>query len=521
MLQARVDAQFAPGLVVGLIDTNGTKIIAAGKTAAEGGAAVDGDTLFEIGSVTKVFTATLLADMVQRGEVRLDDPIVKYLPAGLKVPSIQGRQITLLDLAQQRSGLPRLPDNLVPRDDENPYVDYTFENLCDFLSDYTLPRAPGKKYEYSNLGFGLLGTLLARRAGTNYEALVTERIFRPLQLAETGITLPPALPARLAAPNDGERGPCHTWEFDALAGAGAIRSSARDLLRFLAANLQLTKTPLAAAMQSMQAPLAPTDEANTRIGLAWHVTQSHGRRLVWHNGETGGYHAFIGFDPTNKTGVVVLANSNHGEDDLGFYLLDTKRKLRKPQAATDAALTTAQLDALAGQFELAPGAYFTIRREGAHLMAQLTGQPFYRIYARSSTNFFYKVVDAQLDFHSDSSGRADSLTLHQNGADRTAPRITAPVPPGRHAILLEPKALEAYVGQYEFSPDAVLTVRRDRERLIARLTGQNFVAIYPSSPDEFFYQVVDAQLSFVRTGGQCTGVVLHQNGVDQKAVKTK
>src|SRR5208283_4407870 len=119
--------------------------------------ALDGDTVFEIGSITKVFTALLLADMAQRGEVALTDPVSKYLPKGVKMPGRNGHAIMLQDLATHTSGLPRLPSNMKPKDFMNPYADYTPELLYQFLSSYELPRDPGSKWEYSNLGAGLLG----------------------------------------------------------------------------------------------------------------------------------------------------------------------------------------------------------------------------------------------------------------------------------------------------------------------------------------------------------------------------
>src|SRR5205823_14852796 len=144
-----------------------------------------------IGSISKVFTSLLLSDMVQRGEVALTDPIAKYLPAGVKVPERGGRSITLVDLSTHTSGLPRLPSNLNPKDQSNPYADYSVEQLYQFLSSYTLPRDIGAMYEYSNLGGGLLGHVLARRAGTDYETLMVSRIAGPLNMSSTRIVLSP------------------------------------------------------------------------------------------------------------------------------------------------------------------------------------------------------------------------------------------------------------------------------------------------------------------------------------------
>ena len=198
--------KLAPAVVAGVIDQDGRRNFCLGNRRAGETNTVDADTIFEIGSITKVFTTTLLEDMVERGEVKLDGPISKYLPASVKAPSRNGREIALLDLATHTSGLPRLPGNLsvwhIATHAENPYADYTLKMLYDFLSGYKLKRDIGSKYEYSNLGVGLLGQLLAFKAGTNYESLVVERVCKPLKMEDTCITLSPELQSRLASGHD-------------------------------------------------------------------------------------------------------------------------------------------------------------------------------------------------------------------------------------------------------------------------------------------------------------------------------
>jgi len=182
-------AKKASGIVVGILDEKGTRFVAAGESSATRKQAPDGDTVFEIGSITKAFTGILLADMALRGEVKLEDPVSKYLPETVKVPEFEGRAITLLDLTTQSSALPRLPANLKPKNMMNPYADYSVEQLYAELANIKLTRAPGEKYDYSNLGVGLLGHALARRAGMSYEALVTARILKPLGMSRSSIVL--------------------------------------------------------------------------------------------------------------------------------------------------------------------------------------------------------------------------------------------------------------------------------------------------------------------------------------------
>src|SRR5262245_52540578 len=203
ILARRVDQQKqAAGIVVGLIEPSGRRVVAHGHLAKGDPRVVDGDTIFEIGSVSKVFTSLLLADMVQRKEVALDDPAARYLPEHVRVPERSGAFITLRDLSTHRSGLPPMPGNLLAmiarrKDPGGPHAEYGVDDLYEFLSSYSLPRDPGSEFEYSNLGAGLLGHLLGYCAGTDYESLVRDRITRPLGMSDTGITLSSSMKQRL------------------------------------------------------------------------------------------------------------------------------------------------------------------------------------------------------------------------------------------------------------------------------------------------------------------------------------
>src|ERR1700722_8678275 len=234
-------AKKAVGIVVGTVDAAGVHIYSSGRTSTVSEAQKpDGDTIFEIGSITKVFTSLILADMIERGEVRADDPVSKYLPGNAEVPSRNGKQITLLNISMQNSGLPRMPDNFKPADPANPYVDYDPPKLMAFLAGYKLTRDPGEKCEYSNLGVGLRGYALAQLAHMSDEELLRQRIFKPLHMDSSTITLSAENKKRLAEGHDAELKPVKNWDLDALAGAGAIRSTANDMLKFLAANMGLT-----------------------------------------------------------------------------------------------------------------------------------------------------------------------------------------------------------------------------------------------------------------------------------------
>jgi D-alanyl-D-alanine-carboxypeptidase/D-alanyl-D-alanine-endopeptidase len=249
LIQSRVDEGRAVGIVLGVIEADGTTSIASYGDAGPYARTLGEKSVFEIGSITKVFTGTLLADMAARGEVSLADPVAKYLPEGITMPSRGDREITLLDLSTHHSALPRLPDNMSPSDVANPYADYTVEQMYKFLSGYKLSRDIGSEYEYSNLAVGLLGHVLARANGSSYDTLVRERILKPLGMTRTGIVLDEDMQNWMANGHDPEGNVVPLWDLPTLAGAGALRSDVTDMLVFLEANTGPAETPLERSMR--------------------------------------------------------------------------------------------------------------------------------------------------------------------------------------------------------------------------------------------------------------------------------
>jgi D-alanyl-D-alanine-carboxypeptidase/D-alanyl-D-alanine-endopeptidase len=416
-------------IVVGVIDAKGRRVIAYGSLAKGDKRPLNGDTIFEIGSMTKVFTSLVLMDMVRKGEVALTDPVSKYLPASVKVPERNNKKITLQDLSTQSSGLPRMPTNFHPKDDSNPYVDYSVEQLYQFISGYQLTRDIGAQYEYSNLGVGLLGHVLTLRAGQDYETMVRTRILDPLGMNSTRVTLTPDMKARLAVGHGPNLDPVPNWDLSpAVAGAGALRSSANDILTFLAANLGYIKTPLAADMAAEVSIRRPAGAPDMQIAYAWHIQSKNGNSIIWHNGGTGGYRTYMGYDPKSRAGVVLLTNiaSTADPDDIGRHLLDASYPVRKVEPIKEhvqVTVNTKAFDNYVGSYELAPNAILTVSRTGDDLFTQLTGQPKFQVFPEGERKFFLKVVDAQLTFDADAQGKATQVTLHQNGRDITAKRI--------------------------------------------------------------------------------------------------
>ncbi|HSJ10312.1 MAG TPA: serine hydrolase, partial [Longimicrobiales bacterium] len=396
LLDERVRDGRAAGLVVGMIEADGSsRWLSAGR--AGDGRTLGPETVFEIGSITKVFTGVLLADMVRRGEVSLDDPVSKYLPSHVTVPVRDGKAITLAHLSTQTSGLPRLPSNLRPADPTNPYADYTVEQLYEFLGGYTLARDPGAQYEYSNLGAGLLGHALALRAGTSYEELVRVRILEPLRMHDTGITLTAAQRQRMAAGHEAGGDTVSLWDLPTLAGAGALRSTMADMLKFADAALRGTG-PVHDAMREALRLRAPAGSPTMGIGLGWHRLAVQPDTIVWHNGGTGGFRSFIGVVPTAGRAVVLLTNSGGGgSDDLALHLLNPSLPLAPPPRQA-VEVPAALLERYVGTYDLAPTFSLVITFADGALRMTPTGQGTVRLWAESDTKFFIREVDAQVTF---------------------------------------------------------------------------------------------------------------------------
>ena len=424
MLAKQVDqGRFSLGYVAAMGDASGSQVVTAGRSGAEDGRALDGATVFEIGSITKVFTALLLADMVQRGEVAFADPAGKYLPAEAQPRTFDGKPFSLLDLATHTSGLPRMPGNIRSSDPADPYVDYTVDQLYQSVRAERLAAYPGSHYSYSNLGMGLLGHILALRAGQSYEALLLARICGPLGLADTRVTLTPDMQARLTPGHDGAMRRVANWELPVMAGAGALRSTANDLLRFLDACQGRRATPLQAAMAAMLEVRRQSDTPGEVVAAGWFVRNRYRDELVWKDGDTGGYSAFIGYSTRSGRAAVLLANTASGvtTPEIGRHLLNARFAL--PTLHQAVAIDAAALAGLAGRYAMTPIFVLTVTPRDDHLGVQATNQQEFGFYPESSTRFFARDLDAQLTFEIAADGTASAVVLHQNGRDMRAGRI--------------------------------------------------------------------------------------------------
>lgn len=414
-IKQRVDSEKNIGIVVGFLKEGKQSYFSYGKTTMKDGVDVNENSVFEIGSISKVFTTILLSDQVLKGNMALDDSISKYLPEDVTAPERNGKVITLKDLATHTSGLPRMPDNFRPVVPDNPFLGYEKEQIYEFLESHELTRDIGEQYEYSNFGMGLLGHLLELHTGKTYEALVKEYITSVYEMNDTGITFTQEMKSRLAK-GHAYGSEVSNWDISGLAGAGALRSTATDMLKFIAANLDESEFPIQKAMKLSHKTSYKNEDTDFEIGLGWHYA-SEGS-ITWHNGGTGGYRAFAGFNKNDNTGVVVLTNCIESVDDIGLNLLNTTNKLASSEPKEDPPeieVATSILETYEGTYEFAPTFSIEITREDSQLFAQATNQPKFPIFPSAEDTFFLKVVEANVVFNKDENGKVISLTLNQGG----------------------------------------------------------------------------------------------------------
>lgn len=504
------------GMVIGLISEDGVNYFSYGVKSLSTNDPVDEETVFEVGSISKVFTGIMLADQIKKGSMGLNDPIDLHLPNGMKAPLFDGEPIQLVHLSNHTSGLPSLPSNFAPANSANPYSDYTEAQLYEFLASYKLTRTPGAHYEYSNYAAGLLGHILATTASSTYEELMLKSIAKPLALKSTRITLNSKMQMNLAAGhNMGYE--VENWDLTTLAGAGAIRSTATDMVRFLKFNMGLEKHKLYETMQ--------LSHTNTRasgglpaVGLGWHRTGVNSE-IIWHNGGTGGYCSFTGFIESEKKGVVILTNSSESVDDLGFHILNSNAPLRalKPSIATK---IQEEMDERG--IEVAIASYWSLkeREQGTYEFGEQELHRLANIY--QTKNEFEKaiaVLKLNIEVYPNSSSSYSSLgeayfkSDNKEAAINNFKKAFSVSPGNTHAttrlaelgidtdsiaekVVIEAEVLESYTGKYELAPGFILTISRNENQLAAQATGQPKFPIFPKSQNVFYLKVVEAQLTF-------------------------
>ncbi len=527
-IQRRIDQGIYPGVAVGMVNADGTAYFSFG-VREHGGARIDEHTVFEIGSISKTFTAALLAYEVVEGRMKLDDPAQQYLPETVHLPAYEGQQMTLGNLSDHTSSLPRLPSNMAPADNANPYADYSVDQLYAFLSSYTLPRPVGSQYEYSNLGAGLLGHILSRFAGKTFEELLLSRITRPLYMGETGITLTPLMKKNLASGHaNGEKVP--NWDLPTLAGAGAIRSSVHDMLIYLNAQMEDDGSDLFKAMQLTQ-QIRHNKAGDYSVGLGWHILPQQAGPMIWHNGGTGGYRTFTGFDPARRLGVVVMTNSDESVDDIGFHLLLPDRPMDdiKPDIVTEIKKYVDKK----GDKKVWE-AYTALKAKGTYAIRETTINALgYQYLGEKKTREALAVLDINVREFPNSFNVYDSYgeALMENG--NTAAAIvhyqkSLELNPGntnaidKLAVMgvqyvsgdvpVDDDLLDSYTGTYQLAPGFNIVITRQGHQLIGQATGQSSFEMFPKSDHEFYLNVAEARAVFSKADNGLVTMTWYQGG---------
>jgi len=533
-VQLRIDNGINTGIVIGITDTDGALYHSFGIKSLKTNEAVDEYSVFEIGSISKTFTGILLADMVMKGELKLEDPLQDYLPDGITAPTRNGESIKLVQLSNHTSSLPRMPNNFNPANPANPFSDYSEKQLYDFLNTYELPRDIGSEYEYSNYAVGLLGHIMATRSNSTYEDLMVAVIAKPLNLKNTRTTLTPEMEKNLAMGHSAGI-EVENWDLTTLAGAGAIRSTAVDMLNYLTVNMGKEKNSLYPAMQ-LSHKNSGKDNSQPIVGLGWHTMVFDDMEIIWHNGGTGGYRTFVGFIMGGDKGVVVLSNSNASVDDIGIHLLHTK----SPLVETKPSIRIKLRGIVDGQgIEAALKKYWELKNNEASKFDfaenQLNGLGY--AYLRkeeikkaiavfklnveaypASSNVYDSYGEAllkQVDKEKAIENYKKSVELNpgnENGI-KILKELEVNTESSTKELEVDTNLLESYVGNYELAPGFVLTVSRDGNQLKAQATGQSQFPIFPKSEKVFYYKVVVAQLTFnLNEEGMVESVTLLQGG---------
>lgn len=395
-MDERVSRELNQSIVVGIVTQYGDEYLVAGSLSADDSRAPDKNTLFEIGDLTKLFTAAATSDLVQRRQLTWRTPAGALLPLEGRPPAYDGEAVNLHHLASHSSGLPRIPPNMGEVDPRNPWADYSEEQLYEATSQTYPAFPPGSHYLYSSLGYGLLGHILTLRTGKSYEEVIAESITTPLAMKDT-VVVPTEHQSKRLAPGHEGLTEVPGWDMSTLPGAGALKSTAGDLAIFLKAQMGMVRTPKAQIFGVMHAPIISSGSRDTLSGYAWQVTTKEGSTVLWHTGHTGGYQAFVGFNPARRVGVVVLTNTNQKIDELGFYAL-APDVFPLGQFPPLPRINEAALERCVGVYEVTPEVRITITRRADNLYARFSDGPLYRLYPITATRFGLAKGDYIFDF---------------------------------------------------------------------------------------------------------------------------
>ncbi|NLA67732.1 MAG: serine hydrolase [Gammaproteobacteria bacterium] len=467
------------------------------------------DSAFEIGSVSKTMTSTVLAKLILEGKGSLDDPLSDWLPGDTDVPAFEGQQILLRHLVTHTSGLPALPSRMAPADPADPYADLTPRDLLASLGDATLSRAPGSRFEYSNFASMVLSYAVARRAGLDMETLLRQALFDPLGMEGAYVARRPD-GVRAATGHAANGLPTPAWTFATdLAGVGGVRATLDDMVRYVQANLEPEETPLQEAIELAHAPVG----AQPPMAMNWMLLPVEGRTVLVHEGATGGFSSFVSVDREARRGVVILSDTSWSAvgnlGSLGLHLVDDSFPLGGPR--TVEAPPQALLDGLEGDYQLQGAMKVSLRQRDGTLFARPAGQPEFELAYDSAGDFFPLQLDALLKPQRTSDG-SFAFTWMQGGAAVPAIRL-AEGGTATERVAPTADALAGYAGDYTLMPGFVLTLRAREGGLSAQATGQGEFALEAAGPDRFEARAHGIEIVFKRgADGAVESLELHQGG---------
>jgi serine-type D-Ala-D-Ala carboxypeptidase/endopeptidase len=509
-LEQRFKGDRSDAFIAAAVIENGTTAQTCFCTSTKSQRSIDERTAFEIGSVTKTMTAALLAEIIGRGEIAIDDPLAKLLPPGTNVPSFNGTPITVGNIATQTSGLPSFPWHIA--DWSNPYARLTETDLLDTLAKTQLRRAPGSRREESNFAMMVLSYALAKHSGRDFETLLRERVLSPIGMNDTFIvTRPPAV--RVAEGHFSNGRPTVPWDVRVdLAGAGGVRSTLPDMVRYLEGQLAMLNSPITPASAQTQEPIAGVGSQATN--MAWEILSTeNGRTFALRPGGTGGFSSFLAFDCSAKRGVVLLSDTALTEVGglrlLALHLLDPSLPAGTPRNAATAEIKL--IDALVGRYRLGTGPGIELRRRVHKLTAQFDGEPEFEMEYDSAGEFHPLEFDAVLQPRRKVDGTY-TFTWYVlggfYGAERVGPTVPLTVRPAPAKA-----QLKEYEGNYSFSRTLGLRVYASGPKLMIQGTGRAPEEATPLENDIFVTEPIGIEVAFVReANGKVTSLTLNQRG---------
>lgn len=500
-----------PGAAV-LVKRDGRVVLRKGYGLAdlELGVPIQPDMVFELGSVTKQFTAAAVLMLAEQGKLRLEDEVTKHLP---DYPTY-GARITIEHLLTHTSGIPSYTG--LPEWQPLVRKDLPVEELIAVFKDKPLEFPPGEKWSYNNSAYVLLGAIVEKVSGKSYEDFVEQEVFAPLGMTRSRYghreELVPGRVEGYQPHGDGGYVPAPYLSMTHPYAAGSLISTVDDLARW-DEGLAPGKLLSAASLERMFTAVPLNSGLSTRYGGGWALSELAGRRVIEHGGDIFGFTSWITRVPEEKLLVVVLSNNppkrpNEPVLKVAAYALGEPLESRRTIEIAEA-----DLEELVGLYRFDESTARAVTLEGTKVFARRLGSEKLEISPVAPDVFAY-ASGGELRFRRDGDGRVTAVRfLPRFGPEAEGRKTDEPIPAERQTVQLDPAVLDRYVGIYELGPGFDLTVFREGERIFGTPTGQPKAELFPASETEFFLRVVDARIVF-QTGpdGRSTGLVLHQGG---------